>query len=395
MMRLSLLWLMVAGVGCGGLVTPEDNSTDARRRRGDMATASGGTTGTGGGGSVDGGAGDPSPTSGDLGQTADLSDPISSGSGSGGGGGGTSSGTTLFPSTAPWYQDITSAPKDGQSDAAIAAINSKGGWGGGAIHIDFSPIVLHADASTPMRSFTPTGDFYEPDCDQVAMPVPAGGAVEGESGYACVGDGDCHLLVIHDAQKKLYEMWRANISGTSFAGGCLAVWDLTRDYAPHGRGEGCTSADAGGFPMSALLFDADEVAAGHIDHAIRFILPNDRIGKGSYVHPATHSTYASASTVAPNSPPYGARFRLRADYPVASLPSAGARVVARAMQKYGMFLSDGGNDALTAVSDRFTTHKWSGVLSRNDLTALKPGDFVMVDGGARVPYSTSSDCIRQ
>ena len=146
-------------------------------------------------------------------------------------------------------------------------------------------------------------------------------------------------------------MWRADITGGTFNGGCLAVWDLTKDYQPHGRGEGCTSADAGGFPMAALLFTADEVAAGAINHAIRFILPNDRIGKGSYVHPATHSTNASASTTAPNSPPYGARLRLRADYPVASLPSSGRQAWSRALQKYGMFLSDGGNVALTATSD--------------------------------------------
>jgi serine/threonine-protein kinase len=144
-----------------------------------------------------------------------------------------------------------------------------------------------------------------------------------------------------------------------------------------------------------MLFDADEVAAGAINHAIRFILPNDRIGKGSYVHPATHSTNASASTTAPNSPPYGARLRLRADYPVASLPTAGAKVVARALQKYGMILSDGGNIALTATSDTFTTHKWSGLLGPLDLQALKVTDFAMVDGGARISYNSSTDCVRQ
>ena len=120
-------------------------------------------------------------------------------------------------------------------------------------------------------------------------------------------------------------MWRADITGGTFNGGCPAVWDLTKDYVPHGRGDGCTSADAGGFPIAAMLFTADEVAAGAIDHAIRFILPNDRIGKGSYVHPATHRPTPRPSTTAPNAPPYGVRFRLRADYPVASLPSAGAQ----------------------------------------------------------------------
>ncbi|HEX8953846.1 MAG TPA: hypothetical protein VF945_18440, partial [Polyangia bacterium] len=256
----------------------------------------------------------------------------------------------------------------------------------------FSITVQHANASTPMMSFSQTSDWYSPDCDATTVPVPPGGALEGESGYSCTGGGDCHLIVIHDTQHKLYEMWRADITGGTFSGGCLAVWDLTKDYQPHGRGESCTSADAGGFPMAAMLFDADEVAAGAINHAIRFILPNDRIGKSGYVHPATHATTASASTTAPNSPPYGARLRLRADYPVNNLPSTGAKVVARAMQKYGMILSDGGNIALTAASDQFTTHKWSGVLSANDLSALQVSDFVMVDGGTRIPLAS---CVRQ
>lgn len=334
---------------------------------GDMATGGGGNGGAGGG-------------SGDM---------------SGGSGGGGATGSGLFPSTAPWYQDISNAPKDAQSDAAIKAMSSKGGWGTGKMQIDFSITVQHANASTPMMSFTPTSDWYSPDCDNVPLPVPTGGALEGETGYACTGNGDCHLLVIHDTQHKVYEMWRANITGGKFNGGCLAVWDLTKDYVPHGRGEACTSADAGGFPMTALLFDADEVAAGAINHAIRFILPNDRIGKGSYVHPATHSTNASASTTAPGSPPYGARLRLRADYPVASLPSAGAKVVAKALQKYGMILSDGGNIALTATSDQFTTHKWSGLLGPQDLAALKVDDFVMVDGGARITYGNNTSCVRQ
>jgi serine/threonine-protein kinase len=193
----------------------------------------------------------------------------------------------------------------------------------------------------------------------------------------------------------LYEMWRANIvDATTFRGGCLAVWDLARDYGATGRGEGCTSADAGGFPMAALLFSADEVAAGEIKHAIRFILPNDRIRKGSYLHPATHSTFADTSPAL--SPPYGARLRLRADYPLATLPSDGARVVARALQKYGMFLSDGGNVALTATSDAFTTAKWDQLFvdPGRELEQLEVGDFDMVDGGARVPYSDNSDCIR-
>ncbi len=297
-------------------------------------------------------------------------------------------GNDYFPRGAVWYQDVSAAALDPQSAQAIAWLQNAGGWGLGRMQIDFSIEVLTASDSTPLRSFVPTSDHFSPDCDFDPVPVPAGGALEGETGYECESDGDCHLIVAQRSQNRLFEMWRANIVGGTFYGGCLAVWDMSRVYGPEGRGENCTSADAAGYPIAPLLFTADEVASGEITHAIRFILPNSRIRNGVYVHPATHSTGA-ASAPSP-APPYGARFRLRADYPLASLPNEAARVVARALQRYGMFLADGGNVALTAQSDRFTTAKWSGLLGSRDLQAIQVSDFQMVAGGARIVYT--GDC---
>jgi len=191
-------------------------------------------------------------------------------------------------------------------------------------------------------------------------------------------------------------MWRANIAGATFNGGCLAVWDITRDYwkpnPPHfARGEQCSSADAAGYPIAALLFTPDEVKSGALNHAIRFILPNDRIRKGEYVHPATHSG-AGKGTPTPDGVPYGARLRLKSTFNLASLPNEGARVVARALQRHGMFLADGGNIALTAQADTYSATKWDGLLGPRDLAALKVSDFEMVDGGPRVPLTL--DCVR-
>ena len=293
-----------------------------------------------------------------------------------------------FPAAAVWYQDVSRAALDPESRAVISYLDGVG-WGLGRMQIDFSIEVLEAAESTPLRSFTPTEDHFTPDCDVEPVPVPPGGALEGETGYECRSDGDCHLIVVDRPRRKLFEMWRADIRGGEFRGGCLAVWDMTRVYPPSGRGEQCTSADAAGFAIAPLLFDADEVAAGAIRHAIRFILPNARIRRGVYVHPATHGTRATTGPA--DAPPYGARLRLRADYPVDSLP-AGARVVARAMQTYGMLLADGGNVALTARSDRFTTAKWAGLLGPRDLDRLRPSDFEMVDAGARIPLTL--DCVR-
>lgn len=302
-----------------------------------------------------------------------------------------STGTTrYFPDDAPWYTDISAAALDPESAEVIDWLASNGGWGGGRMQIDFSITVLQADEPATPRAFTPTDDWFSPDCDLGEVPVPAAGALEGETGYACESDGDCHLLIVDRSNMLLYEMWRADIRGNEFLGGCLAVWSMSRTYPTSGRGENCTSADAAGYPIAPLLFTPEEVAVGEVDHAIRFILPNARICGGVYLHPATHSTSAASGGDA--APPYGTRLRLRADFPLDTLPNDGARSVARAMQRYGMYLADGGTIALTAASDLFSAQKWNGLLGPHDLVLLQVSDFEMVDGGERIPYV--GDCRR-
>ena len=295
-----------------------------------------------------------------------------------------------MPADSVWRQDISSVPVAADSATVIAWLAVQGGWGSGTMRIDFSIEVLHGDGGTPFQAFTPTGDFFDPDCDNLPVPVPAGGALEGETGYECLSDGDCHLLVVHDPTGTLYEMWRANIDAQGFTGGCLAVWDLDLLYPPDGRGEQCTSADAAGFPMAPLLISPDEVAAGSIDHALRFILPNSRMRDGVYVRPASHAGGPSGPATAV---PHGARLRLRADYPLQDLPNVGARTIAQAMQTYGIVLADGGTIALTAQSDRFTTATWAGVgIDSYSLSALHVTDFEIIDTGPTI--ALTYDCVR-
>jgi serine/threonine-protein kinase len=91
--------------------------------------------------------------------------------------------------------------------------------------------------------------------------------------------------------------------------------------------------------------------------------------------------------------PYGARLRLRADYPLETLPNDGARTVARAMQTYGIVLADGGNIALTAQSDRFTATSWADVdIGPHSLTDLEVTDFDIIDTGAGI--ALTYDCER-
>ena len=51
-----------------------------------------------------------------------------------------------------------------------------------------------------------------------------------------------------------------------------------------------------------------------------------------------------------------------------------------------MIHADGGEVALTAASDRYTTAKWAGLLSDRDLEFLKVEDFEVVDHGPVISY---------
>jgi serine/threonine-protein kinase len=63
------------------------------------------------------------------------------------------------------------------------------------------------------------------------------------------------------------------------------------------------------------------------------------------------------------------------------------------MQKYGMYLADGGDIALTAQNDADTHTKYSDVgFSSNDLGALKVTDFEVLKEGPLIPLT--HDCVR-
>lgn len=310
-----------------------------------------------------------------------------------------------FPPGAVWNQDISQARLHRRSASMISTLAGLGGFGNGRLQIDFSMHIVHAPAGAPLRGiigYPSENEYYAPDCDATGtqMPVPANAAIEGVNGLVCDNNnGDCHLLVVQG--QRLYEAYRANASGPNgLQAQCLAVWKLDWLYPEDNRGDHCTSADAAGFPVAPLLFNADEVHAamqsgGDLGHAIRFILPNSRMASrvinGSrrpvYVRPASHAGGPSGpdTTV-----PYGSRLRLRANFPVAQYSPA-AQVILRTLQRYGMVLADGGTVALTAESDKYTTHTWAelGITSRTfdqqvPSAPVRAQDFGVVDHGERI-----------
>ncbi|MCB1560805.1 MAG: hypothetical protein KDI75_06885 [Xanthomonadales bacterium] len=286
----------------------------------------------------------------------------------------------------------------------LSTLSGLGGWGNGnRFQIDFSIHVSVAGSGAPVFPVVehPSYGYYSPDCDALpaSMPVPVGAMFEGQvnpGAFTCSG-GDCHLLIAQG--NLLYEAYAADFNGSEIETLCLAVWDLNVVYPPEGRGDHCTSADAAGFPIAPLLFNADEVAAAvsarndsDLGHAIRFILPNDRMasdGGPLYVRPATHAGGPSGPS---GSVPYGSRMRLKSSFDMTSF-NAAEQVILRTMQRYGIVLADGGNIALTGQSDVHTTAKWADLnIDSHSLIGVEVTDFEIIDTGPRIPETY--DCVR-
>jgi hypothetical protein len=356
---------------------------------------------------------DPTSTTDDTTSTTDTTGPGTTGPGTTTSGGDDS---TLcasqaegpyFPPGAFFYEDASNMPVAPDSAAITQWMEQEAppnGWGTGTMRIDFSITAVDAPMGTMKRAYDLDGDYYyTPDCDVAPIPLPPGGVVEdypqelppadSYSGYDCSGyaDGaDCHMIVVSRSENRLYEIYHATYDGQDqFTAGCLALWDTSKVYDLDGRGQQCTSADAAGFPIAPMLFSAEEVKAGEINHAIRFILPNSMIRAKKYVAPATHGT----NTTGPQtSIPYGGHMRLRADFPLDTL-SPGAQVIAKALQKYGMYMSDGGNIALTAQGDVFGCATWDEVgVDSQSLNSLKATDFEVIDHGPTM--DVTYDCQR-
>jgi hypothetical protein len=73
--------------------------------------------------------------------------------------------------------------------------------------------------------------------------------------------------------------------------------------------------------------------------------------------------------------------------------SAGAKVILRALKKYGMLLSDGGNIALTFADDRTSVAKWASQgITAQTFNSIGVSNFEVVDLSAEI--TLTYDCKR-
>jgi len=254
-----------------------------------------------------------------------------------------------FDSSSLWNADISSAPVDPNSNSIISnwvgSVNLHPDWGTDPTY--GIPYVV-VNGSQPLVNINLGA--YPSESDPGPMPVPATAPVEGGSSST----GDRHVLVLDNGNCFLYELYNSSVnSNGSWSANSTAVWDLLGNEQ---RPYTWTSADAAGLPIFPGLVRYDEVAAGKIQHAFRFTLPQT---SAAFTPPASHWAATSSD---PTAPPMGMRLRLKSSYDTSGF-DAQMQVILTAMKTYGLILADNGSALfVTGASDS----RWG-----SDLESLK------------------------
>lgn len=223
-----------------------------------------------------------------------------------------------------WNTPIGSAPLDQRSDAMSAYF---------AAHAVHPAVAMHSWGVSVAESHA-TDQSFDVPCVRFtrctlgalgSMPIPVTAQPDPSS--------DGHLAVVDPASQREWDMWQgSNAGGTWTAGSGAAVSTSGDGVAPPNT----ESGNAANLPLLGGLLRPEELAQGHIDHALVFMMPG--VSNLGHVCPATHN---DGETSDPNALQEGMRIQLDPSVDVDSLQiPAWQKTIARALQTYGAYLRD-------------------------------------------------------
>lgn len=245
-----------------------------------------------------------------------------------------------LPNDAVFNTRIDNLPLESHSATWTANMGSNGlnfltGWGTNI-----------ADSTTPVRSlgfyYTPyyNGPFVVPQWPQLKR--------EGGTFATRLNSTDHHILTVRKDNCQFYEIYNDWFTpGTCRDGvtpGCNAQSGLTYAWNSYALPPG-GSTDAAGLPLGPLMLSLDELRRGVISHAVRFTVSGGFIQAKPY-WPANSGNGCGGCV---NSPPYGARFRLKASYDISKFGTM-AQTILTGLKRYGMMLADAGTGPTIEVS---------------------------------------------
>ena len=296
-----------------------------------------------------------------------------------------------------WNSRITpDAAVDPNSAAMIQLLAQKTGsiFNIDGVNDAWSVPIYYANPGTPLREVCDA--HKEKPCDMVPIPddiLPS-------------PDSDAKAVIIDLSSEpaRAWSFWAltpVNRDKTAWTVGWGAFgWantshegDGLRNYEGGQRGGRVT-----GWNYYAGLIHPEEIAQGRIDHALAFFIPRTAGKHESYVWPAqgTDGTSTNANAI-----PLGSRIQLDPSLNVETLAiSPGAKVIARALQEYGGWIGDTGENAAVDAREFVTLDSngqpqvdptpWTGLLTSYDLHNFPMNYFRIIQADPSQFYSEAA-----
>jgi hypothetical protein len=270
--------------------------------------------------------------------------------------------TRFYSTTSFWNTTIGLNPLiDSNSTAIVRASLVNFASQAGFLNASYGVALAYA-CSTNKIYTVPCTLYDSPSCGLggpgVPFPIPAG--------TTTVTGTDGHLVVVYQALDgspyagKELDLWQARYDPTNdtWSASTVSVNDLFGWGAACPPGGQCNAANAAGFALLGGAIRPEEIAQGHIDHALALATPYNL---SNYIAcPATHTDGSAPAPALPE----GARIQLDPAYNVdAQNWPQWVKIIAHALQTYGAYnRSYGGVVSIYGVSDQNTgVPSWTSV----------------------------------
>jgi hypothetical protein len=252
-----------------------------------------------------------------------------------------------FSAASPWNQPLPAQIPLAPNSRAIVA-NLLGDRNNGfavwpLMTETFSAPIYVADPNTPLTKWE-----YD-NCTQAPGLHPPFGealaAVPTLPDMLVSNGSDGEIAIYQPSTDTYWDFWRAQVNGQ---GQWSACWGGKIDRYSESAGvfDAPLGATATGIALGAFLIRIEELKRGHIDHAVN--IATTRTRKDCQSWPANRN---DGNTDGADIACEGQRFRLDPSFDASTLKSPAARTIARAMQQYGLILTDKSDALITQAED--------------------------------------------
>ncbi|MBF0345405.1 MAG: hypothetical protein HQL06_14385 [Nitrospirae bacterium] len=252
-----------------------------------------------------------------------------------------------FSPDSPWNTPIPPNPQiDKFSKDMIGHLKKTAGELRGNLVKWTIPLFVVDSKKSPKVDVLTIAEHLDPNVDPKGSGIAAGLPIP--DGVWPDPEADGHMLLVDPVAMKSWDFSRARrLSDNKWVASTISVWDLKgAGYRTPFKGQywWTYGSRGSGFPLIAGLIRPEEIEAGEIKHALVFATPINRkslvpAGQAELCSPPASRTDGTED--GPQFIPEGARMQLDPFLDLNTLNlSPATKVIAHAMQKYGMYNGD-------------------------------------------------------